>query len=1114
MGEQGLENYMPGSVLLVEDDTAQRETTEEILRLEGFEVTSCAKAMEALTCLQQGQFDALVVDLQLPDMDYQHVLQRLAPYFGKVLTIVNTGYGSFETAKEALNLGAFAYVEKTGNARELIRQVHRAVHTRLCRDTQTLEDDLRKTAQEWQSTFDATNDAIWILGKDQRILRCNKTTEKMFNCTSAEVVGKHCWEVMHSKQQTPVAGCPPLKRAKVSLQRETMELSINGTWRQVTVDPILDQSGAYAGAIHIVSDVSRRKNAETALRKSEEKFRLIAETSVDDIWQLDLNGQVTYASPAVQDIFGYAPQEAVGLGFSAFFPGSEIPCATQAFARAVSGLKHQLLEFIGRRKDGSRVPVEVSITPMMQDDVVVGVQGVARDITERKRAQEALKASERKYRSLVENSLQGIYILQEGRIAFANDYLGEMLGYSAAELCALPPEAFWALIHPEDRDIVMERSKARHAGENPPDRYSFRVRRKDSAYAWLEQQVALTTLDGAPAVQGFVQDITLRKQAQDERDRILLLSQDLICIAGVDGFFKYVNPAWEKLLGYTAQELLTRPFLDFIHPDDHGRNNAEVAKLSEGDKTVDFENRYICKDGSIRHILWAATPFPDEELMYCIGRDNTERKRAEEALRHEKEFAQDLLRTAQTIVLMLDTGGRITYFNPYMEEISGYRLEDVRGKDWFSTFLPERYQSKTKELFLRAVDDSQTKGNINPIITKEGRERDIEWYDKVLKDAGGRITGLLAVGQDITERKRAEMALRESQQRFQQVAESTGEWIWETDSSGVYTYASPVVEKMLGYKPEELVGKKHFYDLLAPNVKDELKKSAFEIFTRKEAFAGFLNPNVHKSGRVVILETTGLPILNQKGDFLGYRGSDRDVTQRMQVEQERLDYQLRLKALASELTLTEERLKRTVATELHDRISQSLAVSRMNLLSLQGSINDPSLHEMLANITDTLTHTLNESRNLTSQLSYPALGVLGLAKAIELWLKDEIGGKHGLHVCFVDDGLDKPLDEDVQAVLFRSVREALNNIVKHAQAQNVTVTIRRQSGGLAISVVDDGIGFDAALNQRKVAGFGLLSIQESLERLGGRLEIEAEPGSGCGLTMKAPLSLTGQVEVS
>jgi len=145
-----------------------------------------------------------------------------------------------------------------------------------------------------------------------------------------------------------------------------------------------------------------------------------------------------------------------------------------------------------------------------------------------------------------------------------------------------------------------------------------------------------------------------------------------------------------------------------------------------------------------------------QEKIAGLEHAQAKHKRAEEALRRERDFADSLIETAQAIVLVLDTEGRIVRFNPYMEDISGYRLEEVQGKDWFTTFLPKPDRDRVRELFLKAVSDIQTQRNVNPIVTRDGREREIEWYDKTLRDVDGNIVGLLAIGQDITERKRLE----------------------------------------------------------------------------------------------------------------------------------------------------------------------------------------------------------------------------------------------------------------------------------------------------------------------------------------------------------------------
>lgn len=128
--------------------------------------------------------------------------------------------------------------------------------------------------------------------------------------------------------------------------------------------------------------------------------------------------------------------------------------------------------------------------------------------------------------------------------------------------------------------------------------------------------------------------------------------------------------------------------------------------------------------------------------------------------------------------------------------------------------------------------------------------------------------------------------LRKSEERFKQVAENSGDWIWEIDQTGLYTYSSPIIEEILGYQPQEVVGKKYFYDFFAPEIREDFKKAAFEVFARKECFRGFINSNIHKDGRKVILETNGSPVIDNNGNLWGYRGVDRDITIKQKTEEE------------------------------------------------------------------------------------------------------------------------------------------------------------------------------------------------------------------------------------
>ena len=262
------------------------------------------------------------------------------------------------------------------------------------------------------------------------------------------------------------------------------------------------------------------------------------------------------------------------------------------------------------------------------------------------------------------------------------------------------------------------------------------------------------------------------------------------------------------------------------------------------------------------------------------------RKEVEKTLRESEKKYRELVQNTNSIILRIDITGCITFFNEFAQKFFGYTKDEILGKNVVGTIVTEMDTSyrDLKAMIKDIIKNPKRYAvNENENIRRNGERVWIAWTNKGVFDKDGHISEILCIGNDITERKHAEEALRESEKRFKQVAENAGEWIWEVDANGLYTYSSSVAEKILGFKPKEIVGKKHFYDFFAPDVREDLKKGAFETFARKESFKNFVNPNVHKNGSLVILETSGTPIIDDKGNFLGYRGADTDITERQRM---------------------------------------------------------------------------------------------------------------------------------------------------------------------------------------------------------------------------------------
>ncbi|MBW8001800.1 MAG: sensor histidine kinase [Planctomycetes bacterium] len=232
-----------------------------------------------------------------------------------------------------------------------------------------------------------------------------------------------------------------------------------------------------------------------------------------------------------------------------------------------------------------------------------------------------------------------------------------------------------------------------------------------------------------------------------------------------------------------------------------------------------------------------------------------------------------------------------------------------------------------------------------------------------------------------------------------------------------------------------------------------------------------------------------------------------EIAERKRIEEKLINYQSELRSLASELSLAEERQRRRIATDLHDQISQLLALSMIKIQTLRESADDVDLKDF-DEICEMLGRTIQDVRTLTFDLSSPTLYKFGLETAVEELLDDQLREAHGIDCEFTDDKLPKPLDDDIRVLLYQSVRELLINIIKHAHAKKVVVNIQKIDKNMQITITDDGIGFDLSkvkpLTSRG-GGFGLFNIKERLDYVGGDMEIDSKPGNGSRFILTTPL---------
>ncbi len=284
----------------------------------------------------------------------------------------------------------------------------------------------------------------------------------------------------------------------------------------------------------------------------------------------------------------------------------------------------------------------------------------------------------------------------------------------------------------------------------------------------------------------------------------------------------------------------------------------------------------------------------------------------------------------------------------------------IKGKtdyDFFPKELAEKYRSDDK-----AIMRSGKTRDMEEKYIKDGVERITHTLKAPLRDDDHNVVGIFGVFWDITEYKESENILRVSEERFRQVAETAGGWIWEVDVTGLYTYASPTVKNILGYKPSELVGKKYFYNLFDLETKEKLSKKALEFFGKRKPFSGFVNKNIHKNGHIVYLETSGLPFLSKSGSLLGYRGTDIDITERIKAEEAlrnlKDNLEIEVKKKTKELISVHKDLegaKRladigTLAATIAHELRNPLGVIKTAVYNIKHKTKDKSIASHLNNI--------------------------------------------------------------------------------------------------------------------------------------------------------------------
>ncbi len=543
----------------------------------------------------------------------------------------------------------------------------------------------------------------------------------------------------------------------------------------------------------------------------------------------------------------------------------------------------------------------------------------------------------------------------------------------------------------------------------------------------------------------------------------------------------------------------------------------QFARLRKGRKPMPTtEEKIVRLDGVALDIELAAMPitFEGKPANQVVLRDISQRKQVETKLRDNAMKLQQqaqLLNLAHDSIVVNNMEGRIAFWNRGAEQTYGWTQQEAVGQISHE-LLKTRFPLNLIEITAKLLSQGRWNGELTH-TTRAGETIVVSSRWALQRDENGRPSGILVIDRDITQQKRAEQATIEAWQFAESITNTVQESLLVLDQDLRVVSANQTFYKVFGVAPEETQGRL-IYELGnqqwdTPDLRKLLEdilphNSSFESYEVEHEFE-------HIGRRTMLLNARRIYRQSQETQMILL--AIMDITLRKEQERKIHQHQQELAALTEELLLTEERERRRLALLLHDSIGQSLAFSKREIGVLQKSTS-PEVRQGLDYVKQQIDESIRQTRDLTFELSPTTLYTFGLEAAVEE-LAEQLAQRGNFQAHFEATEDDKPLSEQIKALLYRASRELLTNISKHAQASDVFIRIDRTDGSIRVVMKDNGKGFDIAQLEQIVhrqQGFGLFSIRERLTHVGGTFALESEPGRGTRVTLTAPLQGSPQQE--
>ncbi|MBF8296095.1 MAG: domain S-box protein [Bacteroidetes bacterium] len=988
--------------------------------------------------------------------------------------------------------------------------------------------------------FESSPEGIVTLDKNGIVVDANEAFLTLFGHSLQEIKGQELDDLIVPENLSDEG--KDLSRRVLkneTIETETVRKRKDGTFIHVSVlgTPIMDRNSRI-GIYGIYRDITKQKLSEESLRESEARYRVFVESAQDIIYSADLTGRFIYANPNALQATGYSECEIIGTKYLDLIP--------QYFrVKAVVFYKTQILsdtastyfEFPTTRKDGKEIWLGQIVQLIKREGRTVGIQAIARDITDRKRIEDELRENQNQLAIVINTVNEGITFSDErGHFEVFNATMERLTGYSKEEANA---GDFSALLYPDPelRQRALDGLKELLEKGELHDEETM-ITTKSGEQRTLLVTTRLLHANGRKMFLSAYRDITDRKrmEANLEANRAWLsaIFENVsvgVIVMNPAGRYIQANKWWAQRLGYTSEELLKLTSFDVTHPDDVGVSRGEKKELLKG--TVghyELEKRYVCKNGETFWASVAVTPIrrAGGELEAVVGiiSDISERKSAEQQLRM---LAHSIMSVSECVTIT-DLDDKFIFVNDAFLKTYGYTQAEVLGKD----IAIVRSLNNDPAVVAAIEERSRVGGWAGELLNRrrDGTEFPIHLSTTVVHDAQGNLVALVGVATDITERKKAEEELQRSEVRFREMFDDAPVGYHELDIAGCITRVNRTELLTLGYTADEMIGKP-VWDFI-----EERETSEHAVL---EKLAGTRPPgrNIErtyrrKDGSTVPVLCEDRLLRDIDGKIAGIRTTVQDITDRKRMEVELK----RAKETAEAATKAKSEflavMSHEIRTPMNGVIGMTDLLARTDLTPEQADFVDTirvSGDALLTVINDILDFSKIESGKIELEESafepracieevYDLLSPKASAKDLDLlyWLDPE-----------VPSGIlsDK---YRLRQILFNLV----GNSIKFTEKGEIYISVALKwrigkTFELQFSVRDSGIGIpkdkldrlfkaftqvDSSTTRRYGGtGLGLAISMRLVELMKGKIWVESEEGKGSTFhfTIQSSLPLTAAI---